>query len=136
MFLQTTVPLVLFGYILVWLVAIWVNNYRLRMDQKREEKEGIEYSASRIGVKRISLNPEKEAKEMGFPSIYPKDKPRRFELESFETIPEIEQLLAEGKIEEALRLAGERYELAIACGDEKSKIAYRRYIDRIQRGEW
>ena len=56
------------------------------------------------------------------------------QISATESDERIDVLLAEGKREEAMRLAKESYELASSFGDVSGAQRYRKYVDYIQRG--
>lgn len=132
-FIQSTFPFILAGYFLFWAIGLSLHTLSARRELKRLEKLTLPPSGIRIGVKR-SVDPTKQVEELGLPSIYGKAEVATSE--KLTTIPELEELLADGKVEEALRLAEERWEQAKASGDDEIESAYRSYIERIQKGEW
>jgi len=133
-FLKVQVPLLLFGYIGFIFLQTVVWDYISAKQLERRKKEIEKYVPSKHdGVKRAVANPKEEARKMGLPEIYTSD-----QMPASEPLadPEIENLLKEGKIEEALTTAEEKERKASQDSDTFMAELYRSYKERIQRGEW
>ena len=132
--IETTVPIVFFGYIAMWFIGNLIREISARSEVKRQISMEAEVKARFFGLKRDSLNPEEDAKALGLPSVYSEEELSVSPLSG--SLPELDELLKCGQVEEALKLAEEGWEKAMEVRDEESAKLYRYYIERIQRGEW
>ncbi len=132
----TSFPLVFVVYFVVILLGVIGRVQRERREKTTIELEQSRSPLSRIGIKRTAYNPAEEARQMGLPNVYEARAGSSIPTFDGQLIPELEELLIAGKIEEALREAEDGWRSALAKGDESTANDYRNYIERIQRGEW
>ncbi|MCD6282931.1 hypothetical protein J7J84_04940 [bacterium] len=133
-FLKTTFPLVLVLYGIFWLVGFWLTGRKLPEDE-----------APGFGRHVTTTDPKAAAEKLGLPSVVGGIKADS-ETESGETVGELnaemevdvelERMLRLGEVREALELAEKRLEDAKASGDIRATELLRKYILRIERGEY
>jgi hypothetical protein len=122
-FLQTTVPLIFFLYAIYYLVGVWLTHRRLKTDD-----------APRFGITQ-EVDPVKEAKKLGLPSVRPGAAPEEG-IARWEEVAELERLLVAGEAARALERARELLAEAESDGRMESAGIYRKHIRRIERGEY
>jgi len=122
-FLQTTVPLIVILYGIYYLTGYWLTHRRLKIDE-----------APRFGITR-EVDPVKEAKKLGLPSVRP-GPGENDAIASWEKVDELEEMLDSGKASRALTRARELMAEAESDGRTESAQVYRKYIRRIERGEY
>jgi len=132
--LETTVPIVFFGYLAMWLVGNLLREISARSQLRQQLNMEARVKAQSFGLKRESLSPEEDAEAIGLPSLYPREASTAISFRG--SLPELDELLERGQVEEALKIAEEGWERSIQIQDEESAKLYRYYIERIQRGEW
>ena len=115
-------PIVVVLYGIFW---IYVQYY--------EERELEEDKKQRFGL-RISGDPEKEAAKLGLPSVYGGADPDT--IAETGRIPELDRLLASGQAAEALKSAEEMLKTAEGFGDLALAGVCRKYVRKIERGEY
>lgn len=129
-FLQTTVPAVLVLYGIFWLIGRWLTGRKLPEDE-----------APSFGRHVTTTDPKAAAEKLGLPSVIGgakangKTEPGETGAE-MEVDVDLERMLRLGKVREALGLAEKRLEDAEVAGDTDAIELLRKYILRIERGEY
>lgn len=135
-FLQTTVPLILVLYGIFWLIGRWVVGRKYPTDD-----------APQFGRHVTTTDPKAAADKLGLPSIAGGDvadsgsvsEEIGDELDVQAEVKvdvEIERMLRLGEIKQALQHAERRLEDAKAASDTDAIELMRKYILRIERGEY
>ena len=135
-FLKTTVPLVLVLYGIFWLIGFWLTSRKHPTDE-----------APQFGRHVTTTNPKAAAEKLGLPSVMgggaddsetdsgETGEDLNAEVE-VEVDVELERMLRLGKVREALGLAEKRMADAEVAGDIDAIELFRKYIRRIERGEY
>jgi hypothetical protein len=101
--------------------------------QRHEARQLEEDQKQRFGL-RFSGDPQKEAAKLGLPSVYGGADPDT--IAATGRIPELDSLLSTGKAAEALKSAEEMLKTAEGFGDLALAGICRKYIRKIERGEY
>jgi len=129
-FLQTTVPAVLVLYGILWLIGRWLTGRKQQTDE-----------APQFGRHVTTTDPKAAAEKLGLPSVMgggAADSETEVSEtgEELEVDVELERMLRLGKAREALGLAEKRLEDAEFADDTETIDLLRKYILRIERGEY
>jgi|GEM_PF-2344888 len=135
-FLQTTFPLILVLYGIFWLIGRWAISRKYPADD-----------APQFGRHATTTDPKAAADKLGLPSIAGGDIADSGSASDkigdelngepeVEVDVELERMLRLGEVREALELAEKRLEDAKAAGNIETIDLLRKYILRIERGEY